>query len=443
MVKLRQKLQAASCECDARQRQIADTDSSIERTASRLAVLRAEREAAINRHGDLRSEASDARQQLESRINSLKVARAAAHAAQHRGSQGRASQWTKVNGTARSIETLAEEARKKDEQVAAARQVLVELRQGLEEQRAALATLKVANGALVESARETASKHNQAASSLASAIEQRRLQNESGAAGLRAAETALRDLQAKCEEKRRQETQALQAAYRRQVEEMQEVEASLWAVRSRLDAASLELEEEQGHNLRLGEVIASEAAACGYEGPSHARKAITIATARDRSPRASKPGIPGPSNDAWAGAKERWEQELAGLRRWKDEAAGAVQRMADGLRALRQRYDEQFRVGADLQASLDRLGQRQRQAFGDTAALPPSEPLTTSWWESKEGNLVSDDWSFWPKMPKTLKARPAGKAASASSKEATSRPPRRKGSSGNARTRRVQAKLLS
>eukprot|EP00439_Symbiodinium_sp_Y106_P011892 s1129_g1.t2 len=140
---------------------------------------------------------------------------------------------------------------------------------------------------------------------------------------------------------------------------------------------------------------------------SHARKATTIATARDRSPRASKPGIPGPSNDAWAEAKERWEQELAGLRRWKDEAAGAVQRMADGLRALRQRYDEQFRVGADLQASLDRLGQRQRQAFGDTAALPPSEPLTTSWWESKEGNLVSDDWSFWPKMPKTLKARPA------------------------------------
>eukprot|EP00439_Symbiodinium_sp_Y106_P029585 s1436_g3.t1 len=238
-----------------------------------------------------------------SRINSLKVARAAAHAAQHRGSQGRASQWTKVNGTARSIETLAEEARKKDEQVAAARQALPGMqkkRQGLEEQRAALATLKVANGALVESARETASKHTQVRlgdfmmlegstfvtsteSFQGSAIEQRRLQNESGAAGLRAAETALRDLQAKCEEKRqilsylgnthqarggfrvfklqnsRQETQALQAAYRRQVEEMQEVEASLWAVRSRLDAASLELEEEQGHNLRLGEVIASEA----------------------------------------------------------------------------------------------------------------------------------------------------------------------------------------
>lgn len=237
--------------------------------------------------------------------------------------------------------------------------------------------------------------------------------------------------------------QALQAAYRRQVEEMQEVEASLWAVRSRLDAASLELEEEQGHNLRLGEVIASEGAACGYEGPSHAWKATTIATAGDRSPRASKPVSPGPSNDAWAEAMERWEQELGGLRRWKDEAAGAVQRMADGLRALRQRYDEQFRVGADLQAALDRLGQRQRQAFGDTAALPPSEPLATSWWESKEGNLVSDDWSFWPKMPKTLKARPGGKAAAASSKEATSRPPRRKGSSGNARTRRVQAKLLS
>ncbi|CAE7839173.1 unnamed protein product [Symbiodinium microadriaticum] len=204
---------------------------------------------------------------------------------------------------------------------------------------------------------------------------------------------ALRDLQAKCEEKRRQETQALQAAYRRQVEEMQEVEASLWAVRSRLDAASLELEEEQGHNLRLGEVIASEAATCGYEGPSHARKATTIATARDRSPRASKPGIPGPSNDAWAEAMERWEQELGGLRRWKDEAAGAVQRMADGLRALRQRpgfvVPKAVMTGQGLETHPFSLGVFN---IDINAALPPSEPLATSWWESKEGNLVSDDW---------------------------------------------------
>lgn len=74
--KLRQQLQAVRADCDARQRRMQDYDGSLQRSNSALASLRADKELAISDHGELREKALAAREQLESRIQCLRSARA-------------------------------------------------------------------------------------------------------------------------------------------------------------------------------------------------------------------------------------------------------------------------------------------------------------------------------------------------------------------------------
>eukprot|EP00435_Cladocopium_sp_Y103_P064793 s934_g26.t1 len=123
---------------------------------------------------------------------------------------------------------------------------------------------------------------------------------------------------------------------------------------------------------------------------------------------------PGRSMPAWAKThQQRLEQELEQLRKWKFEAAGAVQRMALGLRSLRDQYDHEMRKSFDLQETWQRLGHRAENA--GLATSFPSVKEADDLLQSEGGKT----WAFAdpPGGPQGgLEHRPSSRAARRSPK---------------------------
>lgn len=373
--KLRQQLQAVRADCDARQRRIQDYDGSLQRSNSALASLRADKELAISDHGELREKALAAREQLESRIQCLRSARAAVLAAESRrhGSPVTSPRRERLSCARTAVAHLEEEQRQKEHEVLSTRQVLRDLQQVAAEQQSALQRIKAGNEEMVAKSARGASQRTQAAQHAASMVEERSREKHSLSAALQVTEKELVETEAAVTMQRQRESEAFAAEQRRSVEELQEAEASLWALRSRLEDTSSELQAEQEQNLRLRqEVLALQAAKehilkrletpLPFAAEAAFLRAVHQANGASYNARA-KDTSPGRSMPAWAKAhQQRLEQELDQLRKWKFEAAGAVQRMALGLRNLRDQYDQEMRKSFDLQETWQRLGHRAENA---------------------------------------------------------------------------------
>lgn len=359
--KLRQQLQAVRADCDARQRRMQDYDGSLQRSNSALASLRADKELAISDHGELREKALAAREQLESRIQCLRSARAVlAESRRHASPKTSSPRRERLSCARTAVVHLEEEQKQKEHEVLSTRQVLRDLQQVAAEQRSAVQRIKAGNEEMVAKSARGASERTQAAQHAASMVEERSREKHSLSTALQVTEKQLVDTEAAVTVQRQRESEALAAEQRRSVEELQEAEASLWALRSRLEDASSELQAEQEQNLRLRqEVLALQAA------KEHILKR-SIAPwdhAEVKGTGAVEDTSPGRSMPAWAKThQQRLEKELEQLRKWKFEAAGAVQRMALGLRSLRDQYDQEMRKTFDLQETWQRLGHRAENA---------------------------------------------------------------------------------
>lgn len=359
--KLRQQLQAVRADCDARQRRMQDYDGSLQRSNSALASLRADKELAISDHGELREKALAAREQLESRIQCLRSARAVlAESRRHASPKTSSPRRERLSCARTAVVHLEEEQKQKEHEMLSTRQVLRDLQQVAAEQRSAVQRIKAGNEEMVAKSARGASERTQAAQHAASMVEERSREKHSLSTALQVTEKQLVDTEAAVTVQRQRESEALAAEQRRSVEELQEAEASLWALRSRLEDASSELQAEQEQNLRLRqEVLALQAA------KEHILKR-SIAPwdhAEVKGTGAVEDTSPGRSMPAWAKThQQRLEKELEQLRKWKFEAAGAVQRMALGLRSLRDQYDQEMRKSFDLQETWQRLGHRAENA---------------------------------------------------------------------------------
>lgn len=370
--KLRQQLQAVRADCDARQRRMQDYDGSLQRSNSALASLRADKELAISDHGELREKALAAREQLESRIQCLRSARAVLAESRRHASPKTSSPRRERLSCARTAVVHLEEQKQKEHEVLSTRKVLRDLQQVAAEQRSAVQRIKAGNEEMVAKSARGASERTQAAQHAASMVEERSREKHSLSTALQVTEKQLVDTEAAVTVQRQRESEALAAEQRRSVEELQEAEASLWALRSRLEDASSELQAEQEQNLRLRqEVLALQAA------KEHILKR-SIAPwdhAEVKGTGAVEDTSPGRSMPAWAKThQQRLEKELEQLRKWKfgsfadglsqaqEHAAGAVQRMALGLRSLRDQYDQEMRKTFDLQETWQRLGHRAENA---------------------------------------------------------------------------------
>lgn len=359
--KLRQQLQAVRADCDARQRRMQDYDGSLQRSNSALASLRADKELAISDHGELREKALAAREQLESRIQCLRSARAVlAESRRHASPKTSSPRRERLSCARTAVVHLEEEQKQKEHEVLSTRKVLRDLQQVAAEQRSAVQRIKAGNEEMVAKSARGASERTQAAQHAASMVEERSREKHSLSTALQVTEKQLVDTEAAVTVQRQRESEALAAEQRRSVEELQEAEASLWALRSRLEDASSELQAEQEQNLRLRqEVLALQAA------KEHILKR-SIAPwdhAEVKGTGAVEDTSPGRSMPAWAKThQQRLEKELEQLRKWKFEAAGAVQRMALGLRSLRDQYDQEMRKTFDLQETWQRLGHRAENA---------------------------------------------------------------------------------
>lgn len=371
--KLRQQLQAVRADCDARQRRMQDYDGSLQRSNSALASLRADKELAISDHGELREKALAAREQLESRIQCLRSARAVlAESRRHASPKTSSPRRERLSCARTAVVHLEEEQKQKEHEVLSTRKVLRDLQQVAAEQRSAVQRIKAGNEEMVAKSARGASERTQAAQHAASMVEERSREKHSLSTALQVTEKQLVDTEAAVTVQRQRESEALAAEQRRSVEELQEAEASLWALRSRLEDASSELQAEQEQNLRLRqEVLALQAA------KEHILKR-SIAPwdhAEVKGTGAVEDTSPGRSMPAWAKThQQRLEKELEQLRKWKfgsfadglsqaqEHAAGAVQRMALGLRSLRDQYDQEMRKTFDLQETWQRLGHRAENA---------------------------------------------------------------------------------
>lgn len=366
--KLRQQLQAVRADCDARQRRMQDYDGSLQRSNSALASLRADKELAISDHGELREKALAAREQLESRIQCLRSARAVlAESRRHASPKTSSPRRERLSCARTAVVHLEEEQKQKEHEMLSTRQVLRDLQQVAAEQRSAVQRIKAGNEEMVAKSARGASERTQAAQHAASMVEERSREKHSLSTALQVTEKQLVDTEAAVTVQRQRESEALAAEQRRSVEELQEAEASLWALRSRLEDASSELQAEQEQNLRLRqEVLALQAAKEHILKRSiapwdHAEVKGTGAV--EGHDARVKDTSPGRSMPAWAKThQQRLEKELEQLRKWKFEAAGAVQRMALGLRSLRDQYDQEMRKSFDLQETWQRLGHRAENA---------------------------------------------------------------------------------
>jgi len=365
--KLRQQVQAVRSDCDARQGRVEDYDDSLQRSNSALASLRTDREMAISEHGQLREKALSAREQLESRIQSLRSARAVLAEGHVLGT--RSPHQNERLGCARAaLSELEEERRQKENEVASTKQVLQDLQKVAAEQHSAVQRIKVTNQELVENSTRGADASRSQAVRAASLVEERQREKHRLSTSVQQSEKQLSDVQAAMALQRQRDSEALAAEQRRQVEELQEAEATLWALRSRLEDASIELQGEQEQNLELRqEVMALQAARehifkrwATPNMDSMATKANGDEAGATQRPIRGPRGLP-----AWAKShQQRLELELEELRKWKVEAAGAVQRMALGLRDLRDRYDQEVKIGQDLQETWHRVGERAENVFG-------------------------------------------------------------------------------
>lgn len=378
--KLRQQLQAVRADCDARQRRMQDYDGSLQRSNSALASLRADKELAISDHGELREKALAAREQLESRIQCLRSARAVlAESRRHASPKTSSPRRERLSCARTAVVHLEEEQKQKEHEVLSTRKVLRDLQQVAAEQRSAVQRIKAGNEEMVAKSARGASERTQAAQHAASMVEERSREKHSLSTALQVTEKQLVDTEAAVTVQRQRESEALAAEQRRSVEELQEAEASLWALRSRLEDASSELQAEQEQNLRLRqEVLALQAAKEHILKRSiapwdHAEVKGTGAV--EGHDARVKDTSPGRSMPAWAKThQQRLEKELEQLRKWKfgsfadglsqaqEHAAGAVQRMALGLRSLRDQYDQEMRKTFDLQETWQRLGHRAENA---------------------------------------------------------------------------------
>lgn len=366
--KLRQQLQAVRADCDARQRRMQDYDGSLQRSNSALASLRADKELAISDHGELREKALAAREQLESRIQCLRSARAVlAESRRHASPKTSSPRRERLSCARTAVVHLEEEQKQKEHEMLSTRQVLRDLQQVAAEQRSAVQRIKAGNEEMVAKSARGASERTQAAQHAASMVEERSREKHSLSTALQVTEKQLVDTEAAVTVQRQRESEALAAEQRRSVEELQEAEASLWALRSRLEDASSELQAEQEQNLRLRqEVLALQAAKEHILKRSiapwdHAEVKGTGAV--EGHDARVKDTSPGRSMPAWAKThQQRLEKELEQLRKWKFEATGAVQRMALGLRSLRDQYDQEMRKSFDLQETWQRLGHRAENA---------------------------------------------------------------------------------
>lgn len=418
--KLRHQLQAVRADAESRQRRMVDYDGSLQRSNSALASLRADKELAISDHGELREKALAAREQLESRIQYLRSARAAVLAAEekrrHTSPNTSSPRHERLTCARTAVLQLEEEQKQKEHEVLLTRQVLRDLQQVFGEQQSALQRIKAGNEEMVANSAKGSSQRTQAAQHAASMVEERSREKHSLSAALQVTEKQLFDTEAAVAVQRQRESEALAAEQRRSVEELQEAEASLWALRSRLEDASSELQAEQEQNLRLRqEVLALQAAKehilkrsapWDHTEVKGASGAGYDARVKDTSPGRSMP--------AWAKThQQRLEQELEQLRKWKFEAAGAVQRMALGLRSLRDQYDHEMRKSFDLQETWQRLGHRAENA--GLATSFPSVKEADDLLQSEGGKT----WAFAdpPGGPQGgLEHRPSSRAARRSPK---------------------------
>ncbi|CAJ1443575.1 unnamed protein product, partial [Effrenium voratum] len=367
-------------------------------------------------HCRLRREALEARQQLESRIHCLQSAREAIRTSQERGTGTPQLQRARLQTEQQGLQSLMEDARQKERQLAEA---LQELRATAEGQQQQLRRAQARNEELVAESQAMAAKHVQAAQAASSLVEERQRQKRSNQQELDGCESMVAAAQAALVEQRRRDSEALQAEQRRQVEEIQEAETTLWALRSRLDDASTQLEGEQERNARLRqEVMATEAAAdmsnrLGWTEPTTPQSARAEA---------------GAVNHGWAKTKSRLDVELGQLRRWKEEAARAVERMAAGLRDVRQRYDQQVKYGQDLRQTLARTGKRVESITGlspgqapgsrereTPMAGPPVKPPPSKakgWWHHGGNWRAASGDSCSARQAVRAPARPARRSAS-------------------------------
>eukprot|EP00435_Cladocopium_sp_Y103_P035699 s1488_g9.t1 len=178
-----------------------------------LSASEADKELAISDHGELREKALAAREQLESRIQYLRSARAAVLAAEekrrHTSPNTSSPRHERLTCARTAVLQLEEEPGRNDEQkqkeheVLLTRQVLRDLlgalgqlQQVFGEQQSALQRIKAGNEEMVANSAKGSSQRTQAAQHAASMVEERSREKHSLSAALQVTEKQLFDTEA-------------------------------------------------------------------------------------------------------------------------------------------------------------------------------------------------------------------------------------------------------
>lgn len=435
--RLRQQLQTARADCDSRQRRMADYESSLQRSSSALASLRADRELAISDHGRLREEALVAREQLESRIHSLKSARAAISSRSQRNASGGHKLFSPAReqkaDAQHTVAELEEEQKLQAQRLATTRQVLTDLQREKAQWQATVAKFQASNDERTAVSQRAIAQDRQEAQAAARLLAEREKETQRLRASMQRDEAQLFSAQAVLAQQGQRESEAKEAEERRQAEEMQEAETTLWALRSRQDDALAKLQEEQEKNHRFRQGVLSLQAA-----KDHAvKKRLEADLVRE---------FPHYDEGARLGVR-RLEAELEELRRWKEEAAASVQRMTLGLRSLRDQYDKEVQIGQALQHAWEQKGLGLRQ-------LRPAVPGPAPWWRRSQEAEPLTQGEQRPRSKHKAKVkrgtgarfpgdvRDAGASPAAQANPSVRRAPLR-GRAGVPARHRVMARLLS
>lgn len=388
--RLRDQLHATKAKCEVRELRIGDCEAGLRRWGQALGALKSEREALVSMHGSLRSELLAAEQASGSRFSELRIMQANLSDLQRQGTGHGALRRSEANLQADHLQSLTRDVWEKQEQYEVAQRMLQSTQRTLAEQRVALNVAKHFKHDLLKAQQNMASLQSQAVRDISSradriATEKQHLEDQ-----LRVAELELSRARSLEAEHDVQTKLVLNQAWQQLDQETREAQAASAALGIRIEAAAVQLQDERLRGQRLCHELSASKAAAGMEPemrttplrspkcePELRATPVWSQSASQRtssSPPAQCRGSSGRSC-GWVTTRNRLQEEVAKLQRWKGEAKGSVQRMSDGLRVARQGYEQQVQYGLQLEAAISRIGQRaQLLTCPPVASLPTESP---------------------------------------------------------------------
>lgn len=388
--KLRDQLHAAITQCGVRELRIGDCEAGLRRWDQELGALKSEREALETMHGSLRSELLAAEKASETQVSELRIVRAELCDLQWLGTGQGAFRRSEANLQTDCLQTLMQCVREKQEQYEVAQRMLQSTQTTLAEQRVALNIAEVGKCDLIEARQSESNLQSQVVLGLSSQVDRIATDKQHLEDQLREAELELSQAKLLEAELNAQNAQMLNNAWHQLDQETIEAQTAFAALETRMESAAVQLQGERLRGQRLSQELSASKAVARMEPevrapPLRSQKyepEVRASPVRSRSapqrnsssPHSHARGSAGRS-PGWVRTRNRLQEEVAKLQRWKDEAKGSVQRMSDGLRAAREGYEQQVQYGLQLEAAISRMGQRaQLFTCAPAAPLPTENP---------------------------------------------------------------------